>query len=290
MPQRKNRLKRRRALIGYSFIVPWMVGALILFAFPMVYSLILTFGRLENIRTFSLRFAGLANLKQIFFEDVNFVPYYMQSIGDALVNLVLILSFSLFIAVLINRKIVLRGFFRSVFFLPVILGSGFVMEQLLGENVQRQSISVVQNLLLSQDFAASLPSQLVAGVQDFLGRITVVLWSSGVQIVLFLGGLQGISATIYEAARVDAAGEWEQFWLITIPLMAPTILLNAVYTVVDSFTNSSNKALGYILQRAFTDGKFETSAAMGWVYFLTIFAITLLIFALLRNAMRNATE
>ena len=288
--QRKMDLRHRRALIGYSFITPWIVGCAVFFAFPMIYSLLLVFSHIINMRSFQIEFTGVENLRHVLLEDVDFIGFFTDSLKDALINLFLIIAFSLLIAVLINRKIVLRGFFRCVFFLPVILGSGYIMEQLLGENVQQQTISVVRDLLLSQKFSANLPVAVVTAVQDFLERITVILWSSGVQIVLFLGGLQGISPQIYEAARVDAAGEWEQFWLITLPLMAPTLLLNAVYTLVDSFTSSSNETLKYIVKRAFTDGRFEDSAVMGWLYFLAIMVLVGFLFAVFRNSMRNATE
>jgi ABC-type sugar transport system permease subunit len=135
-----------------------------------------------------------------------------------------------------------------------------------------------------------VPAEFLEMVQELLNRITIVLWNSGVQILLFLTGLQSVSPSVYEATRVDAAGEWEQFWLITLPLMAPTILLNIVFTVVSGFTSSSNKVLTYILDVAFSDNKLEISSAMGWLYFAFVALFVGIVFLIMRKPMERVTE
>ncbi|MBR6780594.1 MAG: sugar ABC transporter permease, partial [Clostridia bacterium] len=238
MKKGKSGLQKRKAIVGYTFIAPWLIGFGVFCLFPVIYSLIFSFSEIKNPTTFSFNLVGFSNYRDAFLVDTEFLPKFLTSVGDTLINLALILFFSFFIAIIINRKIRMRGFFRVVFFLPVILGTGFILDQILGENLQEQSINVVRELLFSEEVVRNVPAKFLEMVQELLNRITVVLWNSGVQILLFLTGLQGISSSIYEAARVDAAGEWEQFWLITLPLMSPMILLTIVYTVVASFTNS----------------------------------------------------
>lgn len=282
--------KKRKALVGYSFISIWIIGVAVFFVFPIIISFAFSFSEIRDASTFSMNIVGFKNYMSVFLEDVKFLPYFTESVSDTIINLFLILFFSFFIAIIINRKIKFRGFFRMVFFLPVILGTGFILEQILGENLQQQSINVVRELLFTDEVIRSVPAKFLEMVQELLNRITIVLWSSGVQILLFLTGLQGISTSVYEAAKVDAAGEWEQFWLITLPLMSPTILLVIVYTIVSSFTNSSNKVLSYILDVAFKDNKLELSSAMGWVYFVFILLLVGIAFLVMRKSIDKVTE
>lgn len=282
--------KKRKALVGYSFISIWIIGVAVFFVFPIIISFAFSFSEIRDASTFSINIVGFKNYMSVFLEDVKFLPYFTESVSDTIINLFLILFFSFFIAIIINRKIKFRGFFRMVFFLPVILGTGFILEQILGENLQQQSINVVRELLFTDEVIRSVPAKFLEMVQELLNRITIVLWSSGVQILLFLTGLQGISTSVYEAAKVDAAGEWEQFWLITLPLMSPTILLVIVYTIVSSFTNSSNKVLSYILDVAFKDNKLELSSAMGWIYFVFILLLVGIAFLVMRKSIDKVTE
>ena len=282
--------QKRKALIGYSFISLWLVGALVFFVFPVILSFAFSFSDIKDASAFSMDFVGIKNYSSVFLEDVKFIPYFVESVRDTLINLFLILFFSFFVAIIINRKIKFRGFFRLVFFLPVILGTGFILEQILGENLQQQSVNVVRELLFTDEVVRSVPAEFLEMVQELLNRITIVLWNSGVQILLFLTGLQSVSPSVYEAARVDAAGEWEQFWLITLPLMAPTILLNIVFTVVSGFTSSSNEVLTYILDVAFSDNKLEISSAMGWLYFAFIALFVGIVFLIMRKPMERVTE
>ncbi len=290
MKKHQDGLQRRKAIVGYTFIAPWIIGFGLFCLFPVVYSLIFSFSEIQDPTKFSFNMVGFDNYRDAFLVDTEFLPKFLQSIGDTFINLILILFFSFFIAIIINRKIRMRGFFRVVFFLPVILGTGFILDQILGENLQEQSINVVRELLFSEEVVRSVPTEFLEMVQELLNRITVVLWNSGVQILLFLTGLQGISSSIYEAARVDAAGEWEQFWLITLPLMSPMILLTIVYTVVSSFTNSSNEVLAYILEIAFKKNDLELSSAMGWIYFLFIILFVALTFVLMRKPIDRASN
>ena len=290
MSKHTSGLQKRKVLVGYSFIAPWIIGISIFFLFPVVFSLLFSFSDIINPATFSIKIVGFENYVNAFVLDAKFLPYFLESIRDTVINLVLILFFSFFVAIAINRKIRFRSFFRVVFFLPVILGTGYILEQILGENLQEQSINVVRELLFTEEVVRSLPAEFLEMVQELLNRITVVLWNSGVQILLFLTGLQGVSPSIYEAARVDAAGEWEQFWLITLPLMAPMILLTIVFTIVSNFTNSSNMVLSYILESAFEKNNLELSSAMGWVYFLFIILFVGVVFMLMRKPIEKVSN
>ena len=270
-PKKKMGIDRKRSLEAYIFLIPWLIGICVFFAYPIFTSVRLSFSKIISFKSLITEWAGLTNYEYIFFYDINFIPTFLQVVYDTLLNTPLCIVFSLVIAILINRKMVGRGFFRTAFFIPVLLGSGYIMKQLLGMGVDGTTITT--GIVVPRLIADLLGVSITEVVQGFLDRITVVLWKSGVQIVLFLAGLQGISGSLYEAAKVDGATEWEMFWKITLPMITPIILMNIVYTIVAFFTDGTNPMVDYIYKMNFTNQMYESAAAMSWIYF--IFALVL---------------
>ena len=273
-PARKNKrlgIDRKRSLEAYIFLIPWLIGVCLFFAYPIFVSIRLAFSDIVEFKGLKTAWVGLENFRYIFFYDINFVPTFLKVVTDTLLNTPLCMVFSLIIAIFINRRMVGRGFFRTAFFIPVLLGTGYIMKQLLGMGVD--GMTVTTGILVPKLIADLLGPSITEVVQGFLDRITVVLWKSGVQIVLFLAGLQGISGSLYEAARVDGATEWEMFWKITLPMISPVIMMNVVYTIVSFFTDTTNPLVDYIYKMNFTNQQFEYAAAMSWLYF--IFALVL---------------
>lgn len=279
--KRKMGIDQKRSLEAYIFLIPWLIGICVFFAFPIFTSVRLSFSKIVSFKGLVTEWAGLTNYEYIFFWDINFVPTFLKVATDTLLNTPLCMVFSLVIAILINRKMVGRGFFRTAFFIPVLLGSGYIMKQLLGMGVDGATITtgITVPKLISDLLGVSITSV----VQGFLDRITVVLWKSGVQIVLFLAGLQGISGSLYEAAKVDGATEWEMFWKITLPMITPIILMNMVYTIVAFFTDGTNPMVDYIYKMNFTNQLYENAAAMSWVYFVFALVLCLACILLMRR-------
>jgi ABC-type sugar transport system permease subunit len=178
---------------------------------------------------------------------------------------------------MINKNIKFRGFFRVVFFIPFLLGTGEVMKQLLNQGVDKQVLSILDGTLIPYGVLNYFGGSVVETVNNTFGMLVTVLWHCGVQILLFLSGLQGISESLFESAEVDGATEWEMFWKITFPMMAPTTFLCIIYTLVDSFTNIKNPILSYIQDFAFKKTQFEYAAAMGWIYFAFIILLILIV-------------
>lgn len=258
-------MERKRSFEALIFLAPWLVGFCLFFLGPITTSIRLSFSEIVKMKGFQMGFVGLENYRHIFFYDLNFVPMFLQTVSDTLLNTPICLVFSLAIAILINRPMKGRGFFRAAFFIPVLLGAGYVMKQMLGMGADGTTITT--GIVVPQLIADLLGHSLTEFLQGVLDRITVVLWKSGVQIVLFLAGLQGISSSLYEAARVDGATEWEMFWKITLPMISPVILMNLVYTIVAFFTDATNPVIDYIYKQSFTNQQFGYGAAMSWVYF-----------------------
>lgn len=179
------------------------------------------------------------------------------------------------------RYIIIKGMFRLIFFLPVLLGTGYVMKQLLAQDVQGDSMELARGLLLPQSIQSYLGTTVTGYITEFFNRITLVMWKSGVPIVLTLSGLQSISMSLYEASRIDGASEWEIFWKITLPMITPILLLDAVYTII-SYAMDDSSVLNYIVEQAFSKSKFEYSAAMGWIYFAIVLILLGIVFLIIR--------
>ncbi len=274
-------IDRKRSLEAYIFLIPWLIGVCLFFAYPIFVSIRLSFSKIVSFKGLITEWVGLTNFEYIFFYDINFMPTFLQVVYDTLLNTPLCMVFSLVIAILINRKMVGRGFFRTAFFIPVLLGSGYIMKQLLGMGVDGTTITT--GIMVPKLISDLIGPSITAVVQGFLDRITVVLWKSGVQIVLFLAGLQGISGSLYEAAKVDGATEWEMFWKITLPMITPIILMNMVYTIVAFFTDGTNPMVDYIKKVNFTNQQYEYGAAMSWVYFVFALILCLMCILLMRR-------
>lgn len=275
----KLTLAQRRALHGFIFISPWFIGFLVFMAKPFVDSFHISFNTVDMMAGFSLKWVGFQNYVEAFTIDERFVPTLIRTVRDMLVNVPVILVFSLFTAFLTNQDLAGRTFFRGVFFLPVVIASGLVVEQLFRQGAGQ--LAGQSQTLAAIDLPGIVHMYLGPAAQiilDLLNRIVLVLWASGIQILLFLAGLQGISGTLYEAARCDGATDWELFWKITLPMLSPIALVTIIYSVVDSFTDKFNPMLDLIKNYAFT-GQFRLgyAAAAGWVYFLVIFLIIMVV-------------
>ncbi len=266
-------MRAKSNLDGYLFISPWLIGFLLLVTYPLLFSLWLSFRDITNLRLLETTFVGIDNYKDAFVVDVDFGPLILENLGNLLMDLPIIMVFSLGMALLVSQPLFGRTFFRAILFMPVVIGSAFVITQLAGQGVGAQTI-VRDSSDLENALAVYVGEGGLEPLTILVNRIVFVLWRSGVQILIFVAGLHSIPQHFYEAARVDGASNWGMFWKITLPLLSPFILVNIIYTIVDSFTEPFNTTLDYIQEKALT-GEFELhyGAALGMIYFLIIFAI-----------------
>lgn len=282
----KMDLHTRNSLKGLVFVSPFIVGALMFFVYPIFFSIRLSTA--TNIIINGMKMSGFTLHEYVrgFVVDTTFVPLFMSTIQTAMVNFPLTIVLSLIIAVLLNRDIKCRGLFRVVFFIPFLLGSGEVMTQLLNQGVDRHVLNIMDGTLIPYNVLIYFGDTITDMVQTVLGVLVTVLWGGGVQILLFLSGLQSISPSLYEAAKIDGATEWEIFWKVTIPMISPIMLLNLVYTIVDAFTNKSSALLGYI--NGIAKREFAYGAALGWVYFAFIGVLVMIVFAVMQKFMHTS--
>ncbi len=274
----KISFEKKRRLSGYVFTAPFILGFSILMLFPLIMALIMSLGEIYDLVGLKTKITGFENYIKLFTEDVSFVPAFLNTIKISFLWTPFIVVFALFIAIMLNRDIKGKGIFRVIFFLPVLLGSGLIMAQLGG---------AANILKLPEELEGFISYYLNPSIADFinqlLSQIMNVFWKTGVQILLFLSGLQSIPDSYYEAARVDNANSWDCFWKITLPMISPIILLNFVYTMIDSFRDTNNEIGALIVSVGFDNANYEYGSAMGWIFFIVIGIFTALVFLLSRR-------
>lgn len=277
----KMDLHTRNSLKGLVFVSPFILGVLMFFIYPIFFSIRLSVS--TDIKVVGMHMSGFTFKEYVeaFVVDKEFLPLFGQTIKDTLVNFPLTVVLSLIIAVLLNRDIKCRGLFRVIFFIPFLLGSGEVMTQLINQGVDRSVLNIMDGRLIPYNVLMYFGTTITDAVQMVLGVLVTVLWGCGVQILLFLSGLQSISPSLYEAAKIDGATEWELFWKVTIPMISPMMLLNLVYTLVNSFVNGSNELLTYINTKGLQDYMF--GAALGWIYFSVIGLLVAIVFGVMQK-------
>jgi len=263
--------KLRQAFYGYAFISIWLFGFIVLTLIPMIRSFIfslsdVTITGAEGIKTYPV---GVDNFIKILTTDVNFIDEIISFGSEMILYVPIILIISMLIAMMLNQKIKFRGIFRAIFFLPVIIVSGPVINELLNQGAG--TVPLIEQYGMLDIINEQLPAFFAEPITSLLSEMIMVLWFSGVQIVLFLAGLQKLPTEVYEAAKVDGATPWETFWKITLPSLKNIMLVAAIYTIVMLSTFSNNTILARIRSMMFAaEGGYGYASAMAWIYFIII--------------------
>ena len=292
-PQKKRKivsLDKKKARAGWFFILPFVIGVILPYL-PIIYdSVMLSFNKIIVVRGggFKLSFVEFENYRKALFEDPDFVTTLTGGLTQLVIDIPAIVIFSLFMAVMLNQKMIGRAAFRAIFFVPVILSTGLMAEidaaNVLQQNMENtsdtsgaQAESGTTQIVSAMEVSALFETMkvgtgLVKTITDLVNNVYGIINRSGVQMLIFLAGLQSVSPSIYEACSIDGATAWETFWKVTFPMISPMILVNTIYTVIDSFTSQSNAVMNYI-QTYYTNTSQEVSSAMAWIYFLIVIAI-----------------
>lgn len=291
-------LDRRKARSGYFFVLPFLIGFIAIYL-PMIWdSIVFSFSHVTIVpgEGSVTEWVGWANYNEALFVNPDFVRTLGKGILELLLDIPAIILFSLFMAVLLNQKMAGRAVFRAIFFIPVILSTGLMetidaantLEDMMGDEngiadgTQTSAASQIVSAIDIENLFAGMKvgTGLVDYVVQMINKIYDIVNRSGVQMLIFLAGLQSISPAIYESCSIDGATGWETFWKITFPMISPMILVNAVYTIIDSFTTNSNTVMKFIDDvYTQTNGK-EVSSAMSWMYFLIVILIVAVVAAI----------
>lgn len=302
-PKKRKRgasLDVRKARAGWVFVLPFVASFIIIYLPIVIDSIKYSFNKIKIGQGggYSLEFVGWENYQEALFVDPGFVQTLTSGIQQLIFDIPAIVIFSLFMAVLLNQKMIGRAAFRAIFFIPVIISTGIIdkidqantmldyMENTeagindgSGQNTTTEILSAVDIERLFENMKVG--TELVQYVVSMVNNIYDIINRSGVQMLIYLAGLQSISPAIYESCDIDGATAWETFWKITFPMISPMILVNAIYTVIDSFTSQSNKVMTYIATVYDQAGGNVLSSAMAWIYFIIVLLIIGAVSALL---------
>ena len=301
-PKKKKRassLDKIKARSGWLFVAPFAIGFLIIYLPIVLESIYFSFTdiRVQTGGGFIAEWVGLKNYQEALFTDPDFVRTLTTGLQQLVFDIPAIVVFSLFMAIMLNQKMTGRAVFRAIFFIPVILATGIIDKIDQGNNMlsymqdtgrtldstnagnNTNSDSAAVQLFTAMDFRwlfmnmRGISEGLVMYVVGAVNGIFNIVNRSGVQMLIFLGGLQSISPTIYESATMEGASAWEAFWKITFPMISPMIFVAAIYTVIDSFTSAQNPVM-YLIRNVYDEpGGQVLSSAMSWMYFLIVIAI-----------------
>ena len=300
--RKASSLDKRKARSGWIFVLPFLIGFVFVY-FPILFdSIKLSFYEMNVLQGggYQLIPVYFENYEEALLRNPDFVQTLVAGLGEMIFEIPAILIFSLFMAVLLNQKRAGRALFRAIFFIPVIVSTG-IMESIEAQNLMSdmvnegsgindgsQQMTGGNSIVSANDIQsiAGLFSNMMVGselalmVVDWVNNIFNIVNRSGVQMLIFLSGLQSISPAIYESCQIDGATAWETFWKITFPMISPMILVNAIYTVIDSFTTESNTIMTFIDSIYKQPGGDSLSSAMSWMYFLIVILIVAVVAAI----------
>ncbi len=273
--------RRRSTLIGYSFLSLWIIGFLVFTLYPVFLSGKISLSKVEiGLSGIKYTYEGIVHFERAFAKDAQFLPKLLESLAFICYATPLIVIIALLLALMLKNEYKGRGVFRTIFFMPVVIMSGPIISGLLG----KYSVDFTEASPVLFSFIQALPQVFRSPCMFVMENLVTVLWYSGVQILILLVAIQRISPELYEAASIDGASGWEKFWKITLPYTMPTILVCALYTVVELANDSTNAVNDYIAAKMFDHqiGYYSYSTAMAWIYTGTIVIILLLIFGLMK--------
>jgi ABC-type sugar transport system permease subunit len=278
-------LTTRRNLMGYWFVLPFIIGLFCIYfpalieAFRFSVSDIIKESGSYHLQPTGHN--GWGHYYNALVVDPEFIRGIWESASSMLLNVVIIIIYSLIMATVLNRNISGKGFYRAMLFLPVIVSTGIIAsaENFSVVNTSVENIAAgsaasaggvfsafdIEILLMSLNINETLTEIVVTAI----GNLYNIVTCSGVQLIIFLAGLQSISPAIYESATIDGATWWEGFWKITIPMISPLILVNTVYTIVDSFTQYGNTVMDAIY-KLIGSGYYESASARSFLYLAVV--------------------
>lgn len=285
MKKQKNKLaglQKRKAVAGYLFIMPFILGFLIFMVKPFFQSLYMSFCNVQlGSGTFEMNWIGIENFMKAFTIDPEFNRLLVEELSRMVVDSLAIMVFSFFVALILNQRFKGRAFVRAIFFLPVILSSGVILgletdnalmasiQAAVEENTTGVSITGAIKTILVTSGVGSNAFEIVFDIIDNIYDIAI---SSGIQIIIFLSGLQTISSSMYEAADIEGCTRWESLWKITFPMISSLFLVNWIYTVVDFCMRSDNEVIEKITKVMTVQLYYGFASAMSWIYFLVVIA------------------
>lgn len=282
MMRKRLSLSAKNALTAQLFILPFYLGFIFFFLTPMIQSIRMSFSlvSVDSDTGYAMSSVGFSNYQTAFLEDSHFTTNLISSLTELLWRVPAILFLSIVFALLLNQKFKGRTLVRAIFFMPVLFASGIALQLISNDFIARSALAgaeisggtitpstALRDFMIQAGYGTTI-TDIASKVSN--GMFSMV-WRTGIQMILFLAGLQSISPSLYEASSIEGASAWENFWKITLPMLSPIIMVGLVYTIVDSFTDASNKIMMQITNLISQQvSKLGLASAFAWSYFLVI--------------------
>lgn len=291
--RRKNRsIEYLNSRNGFLFTLPWLIGFLIFFFKPIMQSVAFAFSKVTITDSgFSLEFVGLSNFNYALYKSPEYLRNFVASIKSFASQIPVILVLSLFTAVMLNARFKGKTLFRAIYFIPVIIASGVIMDFIGSDSVMESMRSAEASDAIINSYSGmyidfgkiflgmGLPVQLTTSIMGYANDIFNLVWNCGIQIVLFISGLQSIPEQLYEVSKVEGATKWEEFWKITVPMLGNTIVLVIVFTAIEFCVSPENPVINQAYTMLLNKQIYGQSSAMLWIYFAAAMGIVGLITA-----------
>ena len=279
--------KQRQNRSGYMFMLPWIIGFAVFTAFPFIATVALSFTNVSStILGYEISWAGIENYITAFFKNVEFVPALGGYLKMVIPYTFVIVVVSFIIAYILEHIVKLKGFFRTIYFLPVIIMSGPVMAKLLDTKVSDMQLFAGQSYsdIFIIQMIASYSRKAAVLMTDVFEQLSTILWFTGIPIVLFINGLQKINPSIYEAAKIDSANSWQILWKITLPIIRPIALVITIFTIAQLGMYDINPVYSLIVTyMGNTSGGLGFAATYAWVYTIIVLLLMGAAFLLFRE-------
>lgn len=279
MAKNKKRKPVNENLSAYLFLAPWLIGFIFLIGYPIINTIYLSFfDAVINVDGLKTTFIGIQNYTEALFENTSFTPLIISFVLMELTYIPSILVISLIIAILLNSRIRFKGIFRVIYFFPVVIMSGPVMKQLESANTTGMfDVSKVLIFRMVESFSPLLGGAIVSLFSNF----TIILWLTGIPVVLFLNGLQRINTNLYEAAQIDGANQWQILWKISLPILKPTALIVSIFVVIQIALFEMNPIYQYVVNDQITKNRLVRLGFASGIVVMYSFIIIVMILVIL---------
>lgn len=296
--RKKMKYKTKRKLNGFLYTLPWIIGFIMFFAVPIINTTIYSFSEVgvRDTGGMELNFNGVQNYISLFTEQVTsnsktFLQLFADENINLLINAPITIIFSLFLAILANMKFKGRGLVRVIFFLPIVLGLD-VITDMITITTGGDLVSARGSGIFSQGIATylllrytSISEDIILTVTSYVDNIFNLISQAGVQTLIYLAGLQSISPSLYEVAKIEGATTYETFWKVTLPLIGNISVFVVVYTIVEIFLASPIASEVY--RFAFQKSRIGVASALSIVYMFNVLLILLLVLLVSRKAVKS---
>lgn len=287
--RRAGYMTRKQNRLGYLFMTPWILGFIVFALIPFVMTILLSFCSVSStIRGYEITWIGLDNYYTAFFRNTEFVPALLSFLGMVIPYTFIIIVVSFILAVLLNKIRFGRTALRIIYFLPIIILSGPVMSQILDTADEAvtlsQGVSAVYRDIWIFRILYSYSPSVTLFLEQIFDQLSMILWFTGIPIVLFISTLQRVNPSLYEAARIDGANEWQILWKISIPTVKPTALVASIFTIVQLGSYDTSEIYALI-----KDATNNTASGLGyaatyaWLYGILVLLVIGLAFLIFRE-------